>query len=149
MGKPFCTIWPYMMPPFFCVSVHKTHAHNKERTCSSLSWFTISTLSKQTINRNPVLSEYDLSQWEQCQHYLCFQHALTVESFVRPYQHHLKSNVEEELQNKTKSNTKMKKKIENYLLKPYFPKEDCLKVNLPTVSFCLQFTGRCACYSLD
>lgn len=43
-----------------------------------------------------------------------------MESFVRPYQHHLKSNVEEELQNKTKSNTKMKKKIVNYLFKSYF-----------------------------
>lgn len=111
VGKPFSTILPYKIPLFFCVSVHKIHAHSKERTGSSSSWFTISTLSKQTINRNPVLSEYDLSQREQCQHYLCFQHALTVESFVRPYQHHLKSNVEEELQNKTKSNTKMKKKL--------------------------------------
>lgn len=52
----------------------------------------------------------------------------------------------------TKQNKKQhqnEKKNENYLLKPYFPIEDCLNVNLPTVSFSLQFAGRYVCYSLN
>lgn len=68
----FCTTWPCMISPFLCVSVQKTHRQQGGDSLASLLIHHFHFYSKQRMERNPVLLEDDLQQWEQCQHYLCF-----------------------------------------------------------------------------